>query len=145
MRQDFPSKVKKARLAHSGGRCEGILTDGITRCNQPFSPSNPVEFDHDREDWEGGEPTFENCRALGKKCCHRPKTSAATGRRAKADRAGKAHIGLKPKPVHKIASRPRREIMPRDDEARSRRIRSKHEAHLAKRAIGAQRELDPDT
>ena len=95
-RIEFRQDVKKARLAYSGKRCEGILPNG-ERCGLEFSASNPPEFDHDKEAWEGGDASFENCRVRGKKCCHRPKTDAATARRAKADRQSIEDKWLKPK------------------------------------------------
>lgn len=103
-RIEFDQATKKARLAHSGKRCEGILENGDL-CGQQFTASNPPEFDHDKEAWEGGDASFENCRALGKKCCHRPKTDAATTRRAKADRQSIEDKWLRPKSSRPIRSR----------------------------------------
>ena len=88
-RREFSAPVKKAARKRANGYCEG--------CGQPLGPHNPPEVDHDKEDWEGGEPTLENAKVLGRKCCHRFKTKAATTRRAKADRAAKKHQGIKPK------------------------------------------------
>lgn len=96
-RINFSQATKKARLAHSGKRCEG--------CGQEFSASNPPEFDHAKEAWEGGDASFENCRALGHKCCHRPKTDAANTRRTKADRQSIEDKWLRPKPIRKLQSR----------------------------------------
>lgn len=110
-RIEFSQATKKDRLEFSAGLCEGILPNG-RRCDNPFSASNPPEFDHDKESWEGGDASFENCRALGRKCCHRPKTDKATSRRAKADSQSLEAKWLKPKPSRPIRSRgfQRREI-----------------------------------
>lgn len=51
----------------SGGRCESV------DCRLPFSPSNPVEYDHVIEDYFDGCNTLENCEALCKSC-HKAKT-----------------------------------------------------------------------
>lgn len=91
MRRDFPESVKKAARARANGFCEG------KGCGQRTGPHNPPEVDHDKEDWEGGEPVLENAIVLGRKCCHDRKTAAATKRRAKADRAKKIHLGIKPR------------------------------------------------
>ena len=86
-RRNFPAKVKRAALKRANGRCEG--------CGVPTGPHNPPDVDHDKEDWEGGEPVLENAVVRGRKCCHQRKSAAATTRRAKADAAGKFHLGIK--------------------------------------------------
>lgn len=87
MRRNFPASVTKAARKRANGCCEG--------CGLPTGPHNPPEVDHKIEDWEHGEPTLENAQVLGRKCCHGRKSAAATTRRAKADRAGKFHLGTK--------------------------------------------------
>lgn len=91
MRRDFPESVKKEARKRANGFCEG------KDCGLPTGPHNPPEVDHILEDWEGGEPVLENAQVLGRKCCHRFKSAAATTRRAKADAAGKFHLGIKPR------------------------------------------------
>ena len=80
-RREFPKQVKRARLAHANGHCEG--------CGQPLQPRR-YEFDHDDPDWRGGEPTFENCRVLckgpGTMRCHEIKTAGEAPLKAKSDR-----------------------------------------------------------
>jgi hypothetical protein len=89
VRHDFSAPVQRAARKRANGFCEG--------CGLPTGPHNPPEVDHDKEDWEGGLPTLENAKVLGRKCCHRFKTAAATTRRAKADRAGNKHLDIKPR------------------------------------------------
>lgn len=87
MRRDFPASIKKAARKRANGFCEG--------CGLPTGPHNPPEVDHDKEDWEGGEPVLENAVVRGRKCCHQKKTAAATTRRAKADATGRFHLATK--------------------------------------------------
>jgi 5-methylcytosine-specific restriction protein A len=96
-RRNFSASVKKAAHARANGRCE--------KCGQPTGPHNPPEVDHIREDWETGEPTLENAQVLGKKCCHAPKSAAATERRSNADRMKRKHEGTWPKTKHPLRSR----------------------------------------
>jgi hypothetical protein len=51
--------------------------------------------DHDKESWEGGDSQLDNCRVLGRLCCHRPKSIRATKRRSKADAAAKKHANIR--------------------------------------------------
>lgn len=106
-RIEFPDRVKKAALKRSGGRCEGVLANG-ERCPNLFSAANPPEFDHDLEAADHGDASLENCRSLGAKCCHRPKTTAFVKRIRKADRQSEeSHwIKRKSKNTKKIPSRP---------------------------------------
>ena len=106
-RIEFGDKVKKAALKRSGGRCEGVLANG-ERCPNLFSAANPPEADHDKEAWEGGDASIENCKMRGKKCCHDPKTARNKTRRAKADRQSEESHWIKRKSKNKqrIPSRP---------------------------------------
>ena len=82
-RREFPPSVKVARYKHCYGFCEGC---GVRLSTGKF------QYDHDKEDTFGGEPTFENCRVL---CtpCHSAKTAAAAPAVAKSNAVQKAHIG----------------------------------------------------
>lgn len=125
MRRNFPAKVIKAALRRANGKCEG--------CGLPTGPHNPPEVDHDKEDWEQGEPILANAKVLGEKCCHRFKSAAATTRRAKADAARKVHLGQKPK--SNLAAPPKeRRPMERDEDAHLSRAGLKHADHLRKMA-----------
>ena len=97
-RKEFSQSVKKAALIRSNGKCEGCGTD--------FTASNPPEADHDKEAWECGDDSLENCVMRGKKCCHRPKTTASHQRRSKADRQSHEGHWLKRGTKKKIPSRP---------------------------------------
>jgi hypothetical protein len=84
-RQEFSRKVRRERLEYvmaNGGLCEGGCGTKLQR--------GRYEFDHDLEDWEGGKPTFENCRVLckgpGTMRCHEAKTARKAKERAKSNR-----------------------------------------------------------
>lgn len=56
-------------------------------CGERFDYARDViEYDHIKELWEGGTNDLDNWQALHGRKCHKPKTAAATTRRAKADR-----------------------------------------------------------
>ena len=76
MRREFTVAVKKAAKLRAGDNCE--------ECKLPFGGMRP-EYDHDKEDTFGGEPTLENCRVL---CppCHRRKSSSRQRVIAKSNR-----------------------------------------------------------
>lgn len=63
-RQEFTVATKKARWAHSCGKCEGC---GVSLEGQR------VEYDHNTACRDGGDNSFENCRVLCKHC-HNAKT-----------------------------------------------------------------------
>ena len=69
MRREFSKAIKRAAYDRSDGFCEGLLPNRL-RCN---TPNSPVEYDHDKPDYMGGEPVLSNCLALCK-ICHRMKT-----------------------------------------------------------------------
>lgn len=89
MRLDFDAKTKKAARERANGFCEG------KDCGAALGPHNPPEVDHKVECWEGGDNSLENAQVLGRKCCHKPKTAKATGRRAKADAQRARHLDTK--------------------------------------------------
>lgn len=97
MRREFSQATKKARYKH----CEN--DDGEPRCEYcggPFSASNPPEYHHHVEAESGGDNSFENCRVIGKKCCHVRETSRFKTACAKADRLRARDAGLrKPSPA----------------------------------------------
>ena len=88
-RREFPVAVRKAAWSRCAGRCEG--------CGGSFSAANPPEYDHAIEAALGGEPILENCRVLGKRCCHDPKSRERAAPIAKAARIERKAAGLKPR------------------------------------------------
>lgn len=94
-RIEFDADTRKAALARSGGRCEGVINSAGERCPMIFNAANPPEFDHVTEAWEGGDASLANCQVLGKKCCHVAKTGASHTRRTKADRQSEEGHWLK--------------------------------------------------
>jgi 5-methylcytosine-specific restriction enzyme A len=87
LRREFPAKVKLAAWTRCNGNCEGC---GRKIVGLP-------EYDHDKPDGLGGEPTIENCKVL---CgmCHRLKTHEHDRPiMAKADRQKKSAAGIKRK------------------------------------------------
>lgn len=127
MRQNFPAKVKRQALARAGDKCEG--------CGVPTGPHNPPEIDHMKEAADGGEPTLENARCLGRRCCHKLKTAAFATLRAKAEAARARHLDQKPK---SSLSRPRerRPMLAVDGDAKANRLKAKHDEFKRKRQIG---------
>ncbi len=97
MRREFSQATKKARHEHCKNdagepRCE--------YCGGPFSASNPPEYHHHKEAESDGDNSFENCRVIGKKCCHQAETSKFKTACAKADRIASRIAGLrKPSPA----------------------------------------------
>ena len=93
MRREFSTSTKAARYEH----CK---VDGEPRCEYcggPFSPSNPPEYHHHKEAESGGNNSFENCRVIGKKCCHVRETGIFKTACAKADRVKRKAAGVKRK------------------------------------------------
>ena len=104
MRREFPAKVKLAAFERAKGHCEGC---GLKIVGRP-------EYDHDKPDGLGGEPTLENCKVLCGKC-HRIKTHEHDRPiMQKADNQKKSAAGIT-RPRKKIASRP----FPRSDRKRA--------------------------
>lgn len=92
-RQEFPAAVKRAafrRCCRDKGHphCEG--------CGRPLR-SGEIVYEHVQPDGLGGQPTAENCKVFGLKCCATPKTKDDNARMAKADAVLRANYGLKPK------------------------------------------------
>ena len=86
-RREFPAKVKLAAWKRCGGFCEIC---GLKIVGRP-------EYDHDRPDGLGGEPTLENCKVACSKC-HAIKTHEQDRPiMAKANRQMKSRAGLKRK------------------------------------------------
>jgi 5-methylcytosine-specific restriction endonuclease McrA len=85
MRREFPAKVKLAAWKRCEGNCE--------QCGQKILGRG--QYDHDKPDGLGGEPTLENCRVLCSPC-HRDKTHEIDRPiMAKADAQMKAAAGIK--------------------------------------------------
>jgi hypothetical protein len=92
-RQEFPAKIKRAafrRCCGDKGRphCEG--------CGRELR-SGEIIYEHFQPDGLGGQPTAENCKVFGLKCCATPKTKDDNARMAKADAVLRSNYGLKPK------------------------------------------------
>jgi hypothetical protein len=95
MRREFPAKVKLAAWTRCNGNCDGC---GRKIVGLP-------EYDHDKPDGLGGEPTLENCKVL---CgmCHRIKTHGHDMPiMQSADNQKKSAANIK-RPRKKIQSRP---------------------------------------
>jgi len=99
-RQEFPAAVKRTAFRRSCGskgrpHCEG--------CGRELR-SGEIIYEHVQPDGLGGQPTADNCKVFGLKCCATPKTKDDNARMAKADAILRANYGLKPK-RKSIASR----------------------------------------
>ena len=84
-RKEFSQTVRKARLEHAAGKCEG--------CKRPLQ-QNRYQFDHHVPDGLGGKPTFDNCRVLcsgSKTSCHAIKTEEDKKIMQKADNVRELH------------------------------------------------------
>lgn len=80
-RREFPASVKKARLKQVT-RDGNVYCEG---CGVQLKPGD-FDFDHDKPDAMGGEPTLDNCRVLGRSCCHSDKSKRDQERLARAQR-----------------------------------------------------------
>lgn len=100
-RKEFPAAVKRAAFRRCCGNkgaphCEG--------CGRPLR-AGEIIYEHVQADGLGGEPTLENCKVHGRKCCADPKTFTEDNpRMAKADRVLRKTYGLAPS-KHKLRSR----------------------------------------
>ena len=97
-RNEFPAAVKRAafrRCCGDKGRphCEG--------CGRELR-SGEIIYEHVQPDGLGGEPTAENCKVFGLKCCATPKTKDDNAIMTKADAVLRAKYGLDPKPRQKL-------------------------------------------
>lgn len=93
-RSKFPAKVKAAAFKRC---CDANGIPHCEDCGIVLTAGN-IEYDHDKADGLGGEPTLENCKVRCKKVCHRKKTHEQDRPiMAKADAQRKASFGLKPK------------------------------------------------
>ena len=83
-RRNFSPATKRAAHKRSAGNCES--------CGLPHH--NLVEYDHDREDTFGGEPTIENCVVM---CvgCHKSKTKKNVSIIAKSNRVRDKNHGIR--------------------------------------------------
>lgn len=85
-RSEFKQSVRAAAWDRCGGRCEG--------CTAKLYPGK-FQYDHDRADGLGGEPTLENCKVLCT-ACHSEKThNHDRPIMQKADNIKKKHFGIK--------------------------------------------------
>lgn len=91
MRREFSKTVKAAALK----RC--CDKNGIPHCEECgiILTAGNIEFDHDKPDGLGGEPSLENCKVLCRNC-HGDKTHGEDRpRMQKADRVKKKNFGVK--------------------------------------------------
>lgn len=87
-RSEFKKAVKDAAWKRCGGRCEG--------CTAKLYPGK-YDYDHDRADGLGGEPTLENCKVLCTACHHIKTVEYDRPIMQKADNIRAKHLGIKPK------------------------------------------------
>lgn len=73
-------------------------------CQQPIKLGEKWDVEHPKGLWAGGSDDERDLRPAHADC-HKPKTAAESGQRAKADRQRAKHIGAKPMPKMKIANR----------------------------------------
>ena len=86
-RREFSKAVKLAAWNRACGSCES--------CSARLFPGR-FEYDHDKEDTFGGEPTLENCKVLCSSC-HRAKTGGNAAKIAKSNRIRNKFIGIRKK------------------------------------------------
>ena len=89
-RKEFSKRTKREAFARSGGFCESA------DCGMPFSPSNPVEYDHVTEAYFDGDNSLENCKAICK-ACHKAKTRKQAPVIAKSRRIRETAAGVRKK------------------------------------------------
>jgi 5-methylcytosine-specific restriction enzyme A len=92
MRMEFAQSTKKARWLHCH---DGKGIPHCEYCGGEFSASNPPEYHHHKEAQSRGDNSFQNCRVIGKKCCHVRETSRFKTECAKADRNRATTANLK--------------------------------------------------
>jgi hypothetical protein len=83
VRLEFSQSTKKARWAH----CHD--SKGIPHCEYcggPFDKTNVPEAHHHKRAGDGGDNSFQNCRIIGSRCCHRDDTNEYITARAKSAR-----------------------------------------------------------
>jgi len=85
-RTEFSAKVRKAAWARCEGRCEG--------CTAKLFPGK-FQYDHDRADGLGGEPTLENCKVLCAACHYEKTHTVDRPIMQKADNIRAKHLGIK--------------------------------------------------
>lgn len=86
-RREFSKAVRLAAFQRCKGHCEECTTKLY---------SGRFDYDHDKEDTFGGEPTLENCRVLCR-ACHDKKTRTRAAVIAKSNRIRNRVIGVKKK------------------------------------------------
>ena len=91
MRREFSKHVRVAAFKRANGHCE--------ECTAKLYPGH-IEYDHDKEDTFGGEPTLENCRVLCS-ACHSRKTRKRAAVIAKSNRVRNKAAG-----IHTTVGRP---------------------------------------
>lgn len=87
-RREFPKAVKLAAWKRCAGNCEG--------CTAKLYPGK-FDYDHDKPDAFGGEPTLENCKVLCANCHGEKTTKLDIPRISKADAMRDKHFGLGPR------------------------------------------------
>lgn len=103
-RKEFKVAVRKARLAHCTD-ANGVVH--CERCGKAVRLGQ-YDYDHDKPDGLGGEPTFENCRVLckvGKGSCHAIKTELDKALMQKADNIKNRYQGTSALPTRRIPNK----------------------------------------
>ena len=85
-RRAIPSALRKAIIEAADGKC--------AKCGKP---SDRLEVDHILPVYLGGTNDRVNLRALGKECCHDPKSRRETKEAAKMKRIRAKRLGTRPK------------------------------------------------
>lgn len=101
-RLEFSQKTKKARNDHCRDK-DGVIH--CEYCGAAITEANPADHDHYKEAESGGDNSFENCRVVCRKTCHKKKTAEFKTACAKADRL-KAWQENTRRTKQKIRSRP---------------------------------------
>lgn len=86
MRREFPKSVKLEAWKRAAGHCE--------RCTAKLFPGK-YEYDHDKPDAFGGEPTLENCRVLCDNCHPKKTGTEDIPAIAKSSRVRAKHLGIR--------------------------------------------------
>jgi len=94
VRLEFSQATKKARWLH----CHD--SKGVPHCEYcgaEITEANPADYHHHKEAESGGDNSFQNCRVVCRKTCHKKETARFKTECAKADRSASYRSGLKRK------------------------------------------------
>jgi 5-methylcytosine-specific restriction protein A len=88
MRREFPKSVKLDAWKRAAGHCE--------RCTAKLFPGH-YDYDHDKPDAFGGEPTLSNCVVLCDNCHSKKTATEDVPAIAKSNRMRARHAGIRRK------------------------------------------------